>query len=178
MVLVSMVSSVNSLQAAKASAIVADKTSVKAHLPNSLLSFVTRVNCKHRWITSRTIYPFMFGSGTNWFTQALIRHRASKNALTLVENILRSFRPRFVYLNFDGHNSVTANSCPCCLPQVNHPWRFPAFYDWRKIIFSFGPILWSVWVPLGPPQKHIHGNKASTLVESRLPKWTSHFGSI
>ena len=78
--------------------------------PHSLLSFVTRANCEPHWATSRTTYPSVSGPGTDWFTQVLIQHRASKDALTLVENILCPFRSRFVYLSFDEHDSVTANT--------------------------------------------------------------------
>jgi len=97
----------------KANATVAGQTSVRApekaafeaQRPHSLLSFVTRVNCEPRRTTSRTICPFMFGPETNWFTQVLIQHRASKDAPSRGE-----YHPRFVYLSFDGHDSVTANT--------------------------------------------------------------------
>jgi prephenate dehydrogenase (NADP+) len=42
--------------------------------------------------------------------QVLIKHRASDAALTLVENILRSFGSRFVYLSYEEHDLVTANT--------------------------------------------------------------------
>ena len=42
--------------------------------------------------------------------QVLIQHRASDAALHLVENILRSFGSRFVYLSYDEHDLVTANT--------------------------------------------------------------------
>ncbi|KAJ7221379.1 hypothetical protein GGX14DRAFT_492325, partial [Mycena pura] len=40
----------------------------------------------------------------------LIQHRASDAALHLVGNILRSFGSRFVYLSYDEHDLVTANT--------------------------------------------------------------------
>jgi len=49
--------------------------------PHSLLSFVARANCELRWTASCTMYPSVHGPGTNWFTQVLIQHRASKDAL-------------------------------------------------------------------------------------------------
>jgi len=42
--------------------------------------------------------------------QALISHRASQAALKLVENILRPFQSRFVYLSYEEHDLVTANT--------------------------------------------------------------------
>ena len=174
-----------SLQATKVNAIVTGQTSVKApekeafeaHLPKDV--HILSCHSLHGPTVSPIGQPFVL-YGTYWFTQVLIQHRTSKDALTLVENILRSFCSRSVYSSFDKHGSITANIQavnPCCLPQVNHPWRFSAFYDWWKIIFPNGPIPWSVWVLLGLPQKHVCGNRASVLV-SRLPNWTSHFGSI
>ncbi|PCH37938.1 prephenate dehydrogenase [Wolfiporia cocos MD-104 SS10] len=40
----------------------------------------------------------------------LIKHRAPDEALMLVENILRPLQSRFVYLSFEGHDIVTANT--------------------------------------------------------------------
>ena len=140
----------------------------------TFLSFVTRANCEPRQTTSRNIYPSAFDSETHWFTQVLTQHRARKDALSGEYPALISFSlclPEFRRTRF--RNSQYSGSYPYCLSQVNYPWRFSAFYDWWKIIFPFGPILWSVGVLLGLPQKHIHGNKVSTLMELTLPKWTS-----
>ncbi|OBZ65734.1 putative prephenate dehydrogenase [NADP(+)] [Grifola frondosa] len=40
----------------------------------------------------------------------LIKHRATNEALTLVENILRPLQSRYVYLSYEDHDVVTANT--------------------------------------------------------------------
>jgi len=123
--------------------------------PHSLLSFVA-------W--------------TNWSTQVLIQHRASNDALTLVENILCSFFSRSVYSSFDKHGCITAIT-----QAVVHV----AFLRWiihdASQLSTIDGRLFFRMVPshdqYGLPQKHICRNRASALV-SRLPNWTSHFGSI
>ena len=42
--------------------------------------------------------------------QVIIKHRASDDALKLVENIVRPLRSRHVYLSYDDHDRVTANT--------------------------------------------------------------------
>ena len=42
--------------------------------------------------------------------QVLIKHRATDDALTLVENILAPLRSRYVYLSYEDHDIVTANT--------------------------------------------------------------------
>ncbi len=42
--------------------------------------------------------------------QVLIKHRATDGALALVEDILRPLGSRFVYLSYDEHDLVTANT--------------------------------------------------------------------
>ena len=42
--------------------------------------------------------------------QVLIKHRAPPEALALVENILSCFRSRYVYLSYEEHDLVTANT--------------------------------------------------------------------
>ena len=41
---------------------------------------------------------------------ALIHHRGPTTALTLVESILKPFRSRFVYMTFEEHDNITANT--------------------------------------------------------------------
>ncbi len=43
-------------------------------------------------------------------SQALIKHRASDEALKLVENVLRPFQSRYVYLSYEEHDELTANT--------------------------------------------------------------------
>lgn len=111
-----------SILATKVNAIVAGQTSVKApekaafeaHLPKDV--HILSCHSLHGPTVSPVgqplvlFTPLMLDPRTNWFTQVLIQHRASKDALTLVENILRPFRSRFVYLSFDEHDSVTAST--------------------------------------------------------------------
>lgn len=42
--------------------------------------------------------------------QVLIKHRGSDRDLRLVENILRHLKSRYVYLSFEEHDEVTANT--------------------------------------------------------------------
>jgi len=39
-----------------------------------------------------------------------MKHRATDDALTLVENILRPLQSRYVYLSYEEHDEVTANT--------------------------------------------------------------------
>ena len=42
--------------------------------------------------------------------KVLITHRASDRDLRLVENILRHLKSRYVYLSYEEHDEVTANT--------------------------------------------------------------------
>lgn len=42
--------------------------------------------------------------------QVLIQHRATDEALTLVKHILAPLRSRYVYLSYEDHDIVTANT--------------------------------------------------------------------
>jgi prephenate dehydrogenase (NADP+) len=44
------------------------------------------------------------------FRKVLIRHRASEASLALVEDILRPLKSRYVYLSYEEHDIVTANT--------------------------------------------------------------------
>jgi prephenate dehydrogenase (NADP+) len=46
----------------------------------------------------------------NSIYQVIIQHRASSEDLLLVENILRPLRSRYVYLTYEQHDEVTANT--------------------------------------------------------------------
>lgn len=43
-------------------------------------------------------------------SQILIKHRATDEALALVEGILRPFKSRYVYMTYEEHDLVTANT--------------------------------------------------------------------
>lgn len=70
----------------------------------------------------------------------MIRHRASDDALLLVENILRCFGSRYVYLSYDEHDLVTANTQAVThaaflryVPKYSFPWYF-----WTDAYVSMG----------------------------------------
>lgn len=44
------------------------------------------------------------------FVKIIINHRGSDSAVCLVENLLRSFGSRYVYLSYEEHDLVTANT--------------------------------------------------------------------
>ncbi|KAF8954494.1 hypothetical protein BDZ97DRAFT_1707665 [Flammula alnicola] len=89
----------------KMHAIVAGQTSVKAperaafekHLPDD--AHIISCHSLHGPTVNPVGQPLV-----------LIRHRGSKDALTLVENILRPLRSRHVYLSYEEHDRVTANT--------------------------------------------------------------------
>ncbi|KAJ6548118.1 prephenate dehydrogenase [Mycena vulgaris] len=64
----------------------------------------------------------------------LIKHRASDAALTLVENILRSFGSRFVYLSYEEHDLVTANTqgvIHAAFLSMGTAWASRKVYPWE-----------------------------------------------
>jgi len=89
----------------KVGAIVAGQTSVKApekaafekYLPKDVL--IVSCHSLHGPTVSPLGQPLV-----------LIKHRAPDEALTLVENILRPLQSRYVYLSFEEHDIVTANT--------------------------------------------------------------------
>ncbi|KAJ7142070.1 hypothetical protein C8R43DRAFT_1016224 [Mycena crocata] len=65
----------------------------------------------------------------------LIKHRASSAALSLVENILRSFRSRFVYLSYEEHDLVTANTqgvIHAAFLSMGTAWASRKVYPWEQ----------------------------------------------
>ncbi|KAJ7612178.1 prephenate dehydrogenase [Roridomyces roridus] len=65
----------------------------------------------------------------------LIQHRASNEALTLVENILRCFGSRFVYLSYDEHDVVTANTqgvIHAAFLSMGTAWAARKVYPWEQ----------------------------------------------
>ena len=110
-----------SCSATKLGAIVAGQTSVKApekaafekHLPPD----VEIVSCHslHGPTVSPADQPLVRPISVDptaayLHVKVLIKHRASDEALKLVENILRPLRSRYVYLSYEEHDSVTANT--------------------------------------------------------------------
>jgi prephenate dehydrogenase (NADP+) len=90
-------------------------------------------------------------------SKVLISHRASKEALTLVESILRCLRSRYVYLSYEDHDLVTANT-----QAVTHA----AFLRWLTVshaLDSADAFLSPAWEPHGLRGLPIPGSRDSTL---------------
>jgi prephenate dehydrogenase (NADP+) len=64
----------------------------------------------------------------------LIHHRGPGWALTLVENILRPFKSRYVYLSFEEHDNVTANTqavTHAAFLSMGTAWKSCGNYPWE-----------------------------------------------
>jgi prephenate dehydrogenase (NADP+) len=64
----------------------------------------------------------------------LIKHRAADDALTLVENILRPLQSRFVYLSYEEHDEVTANTqavTHAAFLSMGTAWANTESYPWE-----------------------------------------------
>jgi prephenate dehydrogenase (NADP+) len=109
--------------ATKVGAIVAGQTSVKApeqaafekHLPKDV--HIVSCHSLHgptvsplgQPLVSHLSYIILPRSLYGVF-KVLIQHRAPDEALHLVESILKPMKSRFVYLSYDEHDIVTANT--------------------------------------------------------------------
>lgn len=161
--------------ATKVGAIVAGQTSVKApereaferHLPSD----VNIVSCHS--LHGPTISPFgqalVDSSYTHSSTytanhklQILIQHRAPDWALTLVENILRPFGSRYVYLSYEDHDLVTANT-----QAVTHA-AFLRYLNQSFLIFMCLIGVGTAWVQPGRVLRHIHGSTDNTSAALRM----------
>jgi len=157
--------------ATKFGAIVAGQTSVKApeheafekHLPSD----VNIVSCHslHGPTISPLGQPLVNSSHTHSLIyipdhklQILIQHRAPDWALTLVENILRPFGSRYVYLSYKDHDLVTANT-----QAVTHA-AFLRYLDQSLFIFMYLIECGTAWVQLGRALQHIRGSTDNTSV--------------
>jgi len=107
--------------ATKVNAIVAGQTSVEApekaaseaHLPIDVYPISCHSLHEPTVTPSNNVSyyaPLCVRPRNSIIYSGLIQHRASTDALTLMENILRSSHSRIVYLNFHGHDSVTADT--------------------------------------------------------------------
>ncbi|KAJ7084649.1 prephenate dehydrogenase [Mycena belliarum] len=114
----------------KVNAIVAGQTSVKAPEKDAFEKYLPQdaeiVSCHslHGPSVSPIGQPLV-----------LIKHRASDAALTLVENILRSFGSRFVYLSYDEHDLVTANTqgvIHAAFLSMGTAWASRKEYPWEE----------------------------------------------
>ncbi|OBZ65706.1 putative prephenate dehydrogenase [NADP(+)] [Grifola frondosa] len=64
----------------------------------------------------------------------LIKHRATNEALTLVENILRPLQSRYVYLSYEDHDVVTANTqavTHAAFLTMGTAWASALSYPWE-----------------------------------------------
>ncbi|KAJ7256523.1 prephenate dehydrogenase [Mycena haematopus] len=71
----------------------------------------------------------------------LIQHRAPPEALRLVENILRSFGSRYVYLSYDEHDQVTANTqavTHAAFLSMGTAWASVKSYPWEQGLYVGG----------------------------------------
>jgi prephenate dehydrogenase (NADP+) len=102
-------------------AIVAGQTSVKApekaafetHLPQDV--HIVSCHSLHGPTVSPVGQPLVCripiaNTQSNHFFQVILKHRASDDAVKLVENILRPLGSRHVHLSYDEHDRVTANT--------------------------------------------------------------------
>ncbi|KLO10768.1 Prephenate dehydrogenase [Schizopora paradoxa] len=114
----------------KLGAIVAGQTSVKApereafekYLPEDV--HIVSVHSLHGPTVSPLGQPLV-----------LIKHKASDEALHLVEDILRPLRSRFVYLSYDEHDLVTANTqavTHAAFLSMGTAWCSSLSYPWEE----------------------------------------------
>ncbi|KAJ7172165.1 hypothetical protein C8R46DRAFT_992181 [Mycena filopes] len=71
----------------------------------------------------------------------LIRHRAPPESLRLVENILRSFGSRYVYLSYEEHDLVTANTqavTHAAFLSMGTAWAAVKAYPWEQGLYAGG----------------------------------------
>ncbi|KAG8969576.1 prephenate dehydrogenase (NADP(+)) [Tulasnella sp. 419] len=65
----------------------------------------------------------------------LIQHRASDAALHLVEQILEPFKSRYVYLSYEEHDLITANTqavTHAAFLSMGTAWHNCAYYPWEE----------------------------------------------
>ncbi|KAL0947884.1 hypothetical protein HGRIS_010519 [Hohenbuehelia grisea] len=112
----------------KVGAIVAGQTSVKApekeafetHLPPD--TYIVSCHSLHGPTVSPVGQPLI-----------LIQHRAPDWALHLVESILRPFKSRYVYLSYDEHDLITANTqavTHAAFLSMGTAWHSRRAYPW------------------------------------------------
>lgn len=133
--------------ATKVGAIVAGQTSVKAPEKEAFEKYLPTdvhiVSCHS--LHGPTVSPlgqplvrphpsFQRMSILNFTLQVLIRHRAPEECLTLVENILRPFGSRYVYLSYRDHDTLTANTqavTHAAFLSMGTAWSHSTTYPWE-----------------------------------------------
>lgn len=71
----------------------------------------------------------------------LINHRGTKEALALVENLLRPFESRFVYMSYEEHDLVTANTqavTHAAFLSMGTAWHSSLSYPWEHGLYVGG----------------------------------------
>ncbi|KAM6492009.1 hypothetical protein JOM56_012647, partial [Amanita muscaria] len=71
----------------------------------------------------------------------IIKHREPTEALTLVENILRCFRSHYIYLLYEDHDRVTANTqavTHAAFLSMGTAWAASQSYPWEKWLYVGG----------------------------------------
>ncbi|KAJ6597245.1 Prephenate dehydrogenase [Mycena vulgaris] len=120
----------------KLDAVVAGQTSVKAPEKAAFEKYLPQdthiVSCHS-----------LHGPGVSPVGQplVLIRHRAPPEALHLVENILRSFGSRYVYLSYEEHDLVTANTqavTHAAFLSMGTAWAAMKAYPWEQGLYVRG----------------------------------------
>ncbi|KAE9400592.1 putative TYR1-prephenate dehydrogenase [Gymnopus androsaceus JB14] len=120
----------------KINAIVAGQTSVKAPEKEAFEKYlpvdVNIVSCHslHGPTVSPLGQPLI-----------LIRHRGTEEALHFVENIFRSFGSRYVYLSFEEHDEVTANTqavTHAAFLSMGTAWASARSYPWEHGLYIGG----------------------------------------
>ncbi|KAI0252847.1 prephenate dehydrogenase [Lactifluus subvellereus] len=113
----------------KVGAVVAGQTSVKApervafeqHLPEDV--HIVSCHSLHGPTVLAKDQPLV-----------LIKHRATDEALSLVENILRPLQSRYVYMSYEEHDEVTANTqavTHAAFLSMGTAWASAASYPWE-----------------------------------------------
>lgn len=73
--------------------------------------------------------------------KVLINHRGTKEALTLVENVLRPFKSRYVYMSYEEHDLVTANTqavTHAAFLSMGTAWHCSQSYPWEQGLYVGG----------------------------------------
>ncbi|KAK2459261.1 hypothetical protein APHAL10511_008738 [Amanita phalloides] len=120
----------------KLNAVVAGQTSVKApeqaafdeHLPED--TSVVSCHSLHGPTVSPVGQPLV-----------LIKHRGPPEALTFVENIFRCFESRYVYLSYEDHDLVTANTqavTHAAFLSMGTAWYASQSYPWEQGLYVGG----------------------------------------
>ncbi|KAF9264094.1 Prephenate dehydrogenase [Marasmius fiardii PR-910] len=126
----------NNLTATKLNAIVAGQTSVKAPEQKA---FETHLPADAQIISCHSLYgPTVSPIGQPLI---LINHRSSDRSLHIVEDILRCLGSRYVYLSYEEHDRVTANTqavTHAAFLSMGSAWASDQVYPWEQGLYVGG----------------------------------------